>query len=89
MFFIKILLFIHVIAGFTSLTTGLIAFTTQKGGANHRKIGKVYFYAMTTVFVTAIIVSVYKFIPFLFMIAFLSYYSVFAGVRALKTQKTT
>lgn len=85
--FIKVILFIHVFAGATSLITGMIAFIVKKGGINHRKVGKIYFYAMTVVFVTAIIVSTYKFIPFLFMIAFLSYYSVFAGVRILKLKQ--
>ncbi len=84
---IKIILFIHVLAGAISLITGMVAFLTQKGGTNHRKVGRIYSYAMTVVFVTAIIVSAYKFIPFLFMIAFLSYYSVFAGVRILKLKK--
>ena len=83
-FVIKTLLFIHVISGFTALITGMIALLTQKGHKNHNKAGKIYAKAMLSVFVTAIIVSAYKFIPFLFMIAFISYYSVFSGVRILK-----
>ena len=39
---------------------------------------------MTIVFVTAIIIASYRFNRFLFLIAFLSYYSVFAGVRKLR-----
>ena len=49
----------------------------------HRKAGRVYFWAMTLVFITGIIIAGYRFNRFLFLIAFLSYYSVFAGVRFL------
>tara|TARA_B100000676_G_C17890013_1_gene738673 strand:- start:94 stop:762 length:669 start_codon:yes stop_codon:yes gene_type:complete len=78
------LLIIHIIAGFTSLVTGLISILSLKGGKIHKKSGKIYFYSMTIVFVTAIIIASYRFNRFLFLIAFLSYYSAFAGVRKLK-----
>lgn len=78
------LLIIHIIAGFTSLVTGLISILSLKGGKIHKKSGKIYFYSMTIVFVTAIIIASYRFNRFLFLIAFLSYYSVFAGVRKLR-----
>lgn len=80
---IKILLFIHVLAGFTSLIAGPVAAATTKGGKSHRKWGMIYFWGMLVVFITAIIVSTYKFIPFLFMIAFFSFYQVFTGYRIL------
>ena len=78
------LLIIHVAAGVISLVTGLISILSLKGGKVHKKSGKIYFYSMTIVFVTAIIIASYRFNRFLFLIAFLSYYSVFAGVRKLK-----
>ncbi|QSE96675.1 DUF2306 domain-containing protein [Fulvivirga lutea] len=84
---LRILAITHVAAGIISLVTGLIAMTTQKGGKLHRKSGKVYFYAMTYVFISAVFLSSIKFIPFLFMISFLSYYGCFAGVRILKLKK--
>ncbi|MEM9983136.1 MAG: hypothetical protein AAF734_11615, partial [Bacteroidota bacterium] len=85
--FFKIIITIHIIAGFVSLATGLGAIITQKGGKKHLLLGKIYFMGMTVVFVTALIASSYKLNIFLFMIAFLSYYSVFAGVRVLKLKK--
>ena len=78
------LLIIHVAAGVISLVTGLISILSLKGGKVHKKSGKIYFYSMTIVFVTAIIIASYRFNRFLFLIAFLSYYSVFAGVRKLR-----
>ena len=78
------LLIIHISAGFISLVTGLISILSLKGGKIHKKSGKIYFYSMTIVFVTAIIIANYRFNRFLFLIAFLSYYSVFAGVRKLR-----
>jgi len=81
------LLIIHIAAGFISLVTGLISILSLKGGKIHKKSGKIYFYSMTIVFVTAIIIASYRFNRFLFLIAFLSYYSVFAGVRKLSLKK--
>ena len=42
---------------------------------------------MTGVFVTGIIVASFQFNRFLFLIAFLSYYTVFSGVRILKLKQ--
>jgi len=85
--YLKYIAIVHVIAGVISLVTGSFALGLLKGGKNHSKVGRVYSKAMLVVFVTAIILSTVKFIPFLFMIAFLSYYAVFAGVRILKLKK--
>ncbi|MGB0524591.1 MAG: hypothetical protein ACPGJS_16580 [Flammeovirgaceae bacterium] len=80
---LKVLLFIHVLAGFIALLAGAIAVVTKKGGTAHRKWGMVYFWGMLVVFITAVILSTFKFIPFLFMIAFFSFYQVFSGYRIL------
>lgn len=84
---LRSLAIIHVFAGVLSLVTGAIAIFTEKGRANHKKSGKLYSIGMLVVFITAVALSAYKFIPFLFMLAFLSYYSVFAGVRILKLKQ--
>lgn len=78
---LKIILLAHVIFGFTSLFTGPVAMISKKGGKTHNLWGMIYTYAMTGVFITALLIQPFKFTPFLFMIAFLSYYSVFSGVR--------
>ncbi len=80
---IKVLLIIHIAAGFLSLVTAPVAMAVQKGGNAHRKWGKVYFYGMTVVTITAIFISAVKYIPFLLMLSIFSYYSIIKGYRAL------
>lgn len=82
--FVDLLLVIHIFSGVVALLTGLISLFSAKGGKLHKKSGIIYFYSMTVVFITALIVAGYRFNRFLFLIAFLSYYSVFSGVRILK-----
>jgi uncharacterized membrane protein len=85
--FIQYTLYLHILVGSVALLSGAIAIFSTEGKTLHRKTGKIYFWAMTTVFVTGIIVAEFRFNRFLFLIAFLSYYSVFAGVRFLKLKK--
>lgn len=82
--FIQSALLVHIVFGSISLLTGAVTIVSQKGKQLHRMAGTVYFWAMTFVFITGMIVAGYRFNRFLFLIAFLSYYSVFAGVRFLK-----
>lgn len=79
----KILLF-HAAVGGAALISGLLALGSRKGRKWHRTSGRVYFWTMTLVFITGLLVAGYRFNRFLFLIAFLSYYSVFAGTRILK-----
>lgn len=81
------ILYLHIIVGAISLVSGGIAITSEKGKYIHLKSGRIYFIAMTLVFITGIAVASYKFNRFLFLIAFLSYYSVFCGVRILQLKK--
>ncbi len=78
-----IILAVHIVAGSTALVSGPVAMVAPKGGKQHRRWGKVYFFGMVVVFVTAVFMSLYKDIPFLLMIAILSFYLVVSGNRAL------
>lgn len=80
---IKILLYTHIMAGVVSLVVAPIAMVVHKGGKAHRRWGKLFFWAMTWVFASAVVLSVFKWIPFLLMIAVFSYYSVFMAYRSL------
>ncbi|WKK80960.1 hypothetical protein [Marivirga arenosa] len=84
---IQIILIIHIFSGAIALISGAIAIATQKGKVKHKKSGKIYAMAMLIVFVTGISIASYQFNRFLFLIAFLSYYSVFSGVRILELKK--
>lgn len=85
--YIQNILYLHILVGSIALLSGGIALFSRKGKGLHQKAGNIYFWAMTLVFVTGIIVAGYRFNRFLFLIAFLSYYSVFAGIRSLKLKK--
>jgi uncharacterized membrane protein len=84
---IQNILYVHICAGAIALLSGAVAISTSKGKAKHQKAGKIYAVAMLVVFITGITIASYKFNKFLFLIAFISYYSVFAGVRILKLKK--
>ena len=81
---LKILVIIHVIAGAGALISGAIAFGFRKNTPKHKPIGKIYFWCMTVVFVTAMIVSVAKSLLFLFLIGVFSYYSTIVAYRSLR-----
>ena len=80
---IKTLTYSHVFAGIISLVVAPIAMVVEKGGNTHRLWGKVFFWCMTWICITAIILSAYNWNPFLLLIAVFSYYSVFVGYRSL------
>jgi len=84
---LQIILGIHIAAGTISLIVAPIAMIVKKGGKQHRLWGKVYFAGMTVVVITAIIISLYKTIPFLLMIAVFGYYFIVSGYRSLYLKK--
>ncbi len=81
--FLKVALWIHIAAGFTSFIAAPVALAVQKGGKAHRQWGKVFFWGMTVVALTAFLISLFKWIPFLLMLSVFSYYAVVDGYRAL------
>lgn len=52
----KIALFIHVMAGVISLSSGLVAMSYgKKGGKVHKIAGKLFYWAMTVIFLTTVL----------------------------------
>jgi len=88
--FEQILIWSHVLAGAISLITGIMAaFVREKGGKLHRRVGKIYFWSMFWIFISALlIVSFVRFSFFLTIIAVFSFYLAFSGYRILKLKKT-
>ena len=78
---------IHIVSGTLALTSGLVALGLSQKTSLHRPVGKVYFYSMIAVFLTAIVLSLVQHIEFLFCLAFLSFYGAFSGIRALRFLK--
>lgn len=81
------MLWLHIAGGTSALITGLGAMFTTKGGTAHRNFGKVYFWSMTAVFISAVILSIGHHKTFLLMVAFFSYYFTVRGYRILFLKK--
>jgi uncharacterized membrane protein len=77
----QILLFLHVIAGFTGLSTGLLNMIMKKGDRTHRIIGKFFVAAMMTSSIIALILASLKTNYFLFVVGVFSIYLVGTGNR--------
>src|SRR6202789_221489 len=80
---LRVLLILHITRGVTAFVCAPVALATAKGGKVHRRWGKVYFWAMAGVAVTALILSFALPIFFLAMVAVFSFYSAFAAYRIL------
>lgn len=80
---LRILLYAHIACGATGFLCAPIALVTKKGGRNHRYWGKIYFWAMTGVAITAIILALALPIWFLAMVSVFSFYASFAAYRIL------
>ncbi len=78
-----LLLVTHVGAGITALIFAPLAMLTQKGGTAHRRWGRVYFWAMFVIFITALAILFVRPNVFLLIISILSFYGAFSGVRSL------
>ena len=77
----------HVGAASVALTVGPLAMVTQKGGGAHRLWGRIYFWAMAAVFVSALLMSFYRPVLFLIGVAVLSFYSTLSGYQVLDRKR--
>jgi hypothetical protein len=82
--FINVSLIIHITAGCLALLAGLLAIIFRNDTRTHRPFGKVYFWCMTIIFITAMYISVYRKNIFLFCVAFFTYYACLTAFRSLK-----
>ncbi len=82
--FLQFTLYLHIFAGFIALVTGLVPMFSKKGGITHILWGKVYYWAMFIVALTALIRFQMKLnLIFLSGIAIFSFYNTFTGVRLI------
>lgn len=84
-----IILWAHIVSGFTALLVGLIPMVTPKGSRKHIISGRIYFYAMFGVFLTSTMMFAIKpqKLLFLFLIGIFSFYNTLSGVRYLSYKK--
>jgi uncharacterized membrane protein len=81
--YLRVLLALHIACGAVAFLCAPVALSTAKGGKTHRRFGKIYFWSMAGVAVTALILSFALPIYFLAMVAVFSFYSAFAAYRIL------
>ena len=80
---IRVALWIHILAGTVALFVAPGALLTVKGGLAHRRWGKIYFWTMTVVAVTALGVGYWRSRIFLVLVAVFSFYAALSGYRVL------
>lgn len=84
----QFLIISHIVCGGTVLLLGLFQMFNRKGGKNHIILGKIYVGAMWWICLSAWgIILFYRFSAFLMVIAVLTFYASFTGVRVLKRKK--
>lgn len=83
----ELILISHIGAGVAALIAALLALFTAKGARGHVLAGRLYFYAMVIIFVTALVMAVINGRVMLFFIALFSFYLAYAGWRFAKNRK--
>jgi uncharacterized membrane protein len=97
---LKMILYVHIAGGSAALLSMFIPMVTRKGGPTHRRSGWVFVAGMTIVSITALALSVARYLSdprpeakafalFLFYIAILTGAGVSSGIRALRTKDRT
>lgn len=81
--YFNLFLYPHIVSGFLALVVAPIAMIVKKGGVQHRFWGKIFFWSMCIVAVSALCMSFIKSNIFLAMIGVFSFYLVASGYRAL------
>lgn len=83
----KAMLIIHVIFASLALLSGALAIVLKSNTPRHKPLGRMYFWSMTVVFITATFISVVKNLQFLFLIGVFTYYATLIAYRALKLKE--
>ncbi|GAB4152171.1 MAG: hypothetical protein Fur0021_16720 [Candidatus Promineifilaceae bacterium] len=80
----RLVIVIHVVAGSLTLIAGVVNLLNKKGGRQHIRWGRFYFWCMFTIFVTSLISLVF-FVnsPLVFLINVFAFYQVFSGRRVV------
>ncbi len=79
----KSVLLIHILFGAVALFVAPAAMLTAKGGLWHRRWGKMFFWSITVVAVTAVVMSLIRSGLFFLLVALFSFYLALTGYRVL------
>ncbi len=74
---------VHITAGGGAFVLAPLALVTEKGGKAHRLWDRIYFWCMTIVASTALVMAAYRPVLFLALVAIFSFYAAFAAYRVL------
>ena len=74
---------VHIAAGGGAFMLAPLALITAKGGKAHRMWGRFYFWCMTIVAFTALVMATYRPVLFLALVAIFSFYASFSAYRVL------
>ncbi len=77
----SVLLPIHILSGALALVSAAVALYSAKVKRAHILSGRIYFWSMVAIFLTAIPMSIASSNIFLFLIAVFSFYLTFSGMR--------
>jgi hypothetical protein len=83
LFVFRVVLWIHIISGAIALFVAPAAMLTRKAGLWHRRWGKIYFWSITVVAMTAVVMSLIRTGLFFLLVALFSFYLAFTGYRVL------
>ena len=83
----QIILYLHAFAGAVALLIAPLAMLASKGSDAHRRWGKVFFYAMTVVVITAIVSCIFRPNILMALVALFSFHMLASGYRALYLKK--
>lgn len=84
-----LLIITHIAAGFMALAAGLGAMLLDKTSRGHVISGRMYYYAMLTIFLTGVPMSVVSENWFLFGISFFAFYLAHSGMRFARRKERT
>ena len=77
----------HVAGGAVALLSGLGAMLTEKGGDAHIRWGRIYYWAMAVVALSALVLAIIRPLWFFVALSVFSFYFVFYGRRATDLKK--
>ncbi len=77
------ILVLHIVAGTLALLGGIFILIRKKGDVWHRRSGRLFYYAMVIVCISAVLMAFKKSNVFLLLIGIFSFYQNYAGRRAI------
>lgn len=79
-------LWTHILFGFTALLAGFVSLWSVKGSSAHKRSGRVFYYSMLAVSVSALGLSLIRPNPFLFYIAVFALFQAYSGYRSIRNK---